>query len=128
MKYQSFVYVYPTFLKSGYDSECGSRSRCRLNANSGRIRIRNNGGPWQIRTYFHSYRWVVKFEENPCFEYYSVGIVYLNFRVVDPDCIRIQWLVWIRIRNPDRDPWAKKRKKSTFPLLFLCTCGLHTVP
>jgi hypothetical protein len=27
----------------------------------------------------------------------------------DPDWIRIQWGVWIRIRNPD--PGARKRKK-----------------
>jgi hypothetical protein len=34
-------------------------------------------------------------------------------RVVDPDpdWIRIQWGVWIRIRNPDPDPGARKRRK-----------------
>jgi hypothetical protein len=42
-------------------------------------------------------------------------------RVVDPDpdWIRIQWLVCIRIRNPDQDPWARKmKKKMYFSLTF----------
>ncbi len=41
----------------------------------------------------------------------SISIV--TSSVVDPDWIRIQWGLWIRIRNPDPDPGGQKCPRKT---------------